>query len=110
MRSGSSASARPARDTLHVRGHRLRALLLLKGVEGIVPAGTYRVDTEEEQIDGLSFLAYRRLATFIRIPMGRTGTVQDFLVDPKDVAAAVAQDRATDPALTGAQARPPTGR
>ena len=82
----------------------------LKGVEGIVPAGTYRVDTEEEQIDGLSFLAYRRLATFIRIPMGRSGTVQDFLVDPKDIAAAIAQDRATDPALTEARAQPPTGR
>ena len=29
----------------------------LQGVEGVVPAGTYRIDTEEEQIDGLSFLA-----------------------------------------------------
>jgi hypothetical protein len=70
----------------------------LKGVDGAIPAGTYRVDIEEEQILGLSFLAYRRLATFIRIPMtGRgTGTVQDFLVDAKDLAAAQERDAAAD--------------
>ena len=72
----------------------------LKGIAGTVPPGTYRVDAEEEQIDGLSFLAYRRLATFIQVPMtGRsTGTVQAFLIDPKDLAEAQEQDALADAA------------
>ena len=82
----------------------------LKGVEGVVPAGTYRIDTEEEPIDGLSFLAWRRLATFIRIPVHRSGTVQSFLIDPKNLAAAVAQDRAVADAPIGPLAEPPAGR
>ena len=40
----------------------------LQGVEGTIPAGTYRIDTEEEPIDGLSFLAWRRLATLHPYP------------------------------------------
>jgi hypothetical protein len=65
----------------------------LKGLDGPAPPGTYRVDIEEEQIDGLSFVAYRRLATFIRLPMAGhgPGSTQSFLVDPKDLADA--QDR-----------------
>jgi hypothetical protein len=60
----------------------------LKGLERPAPPGTYRVDIEEEQIDGLSFLAYRRLATFIRLPMTGhgLGSTQSLLVDPKDLA------------------------
>ena len=46
-----------------------RRAFALKGLENAVPPGTYHVDIEEEPIDGLSFLAYRRLATFIRIPV-----------------------------------------
>ena len=51
-----------------------RHAFALKGLGRLVPPGTYRIDIEEEQIDGLSFLAYRRLATFIRVPVaGRSG-------------------------------------
>ena len=46
-----------------------RHAFALKGLERPVPPGTYRVDVEEEPIDGLSFLAYRRLATFITVPV-----------------------------------------
>ena len=35
----------------------------LKGADGLQPAGTYVVETEEEAIPALSFLAYRRLST-----------------------------------------------
>jgi hypothetical protein len=38
---------------------------LLRGIDAVVPAGTYRIDTDEELIEGLSFLAYRRTATWI---------------------------------------------
>ena len=82
----------------------------LQGVDGVVPAGTYRIDTEEEPIDGLSVLAWRRLATFIRIPVHRSGTVQSFLIDPKHLAAAVAQDRAAADAPIGPLDEPPAGR
>ena len=37
----------------------------LRGYDGVLPAGDYRVLTDEELIDGLSFLAYRRVATLI---------------------------------------------
>jgi hypothetical protein len=37
----------------------------LKGADGILPAGDYRILTHEELIDGLSFLAYPRVATLI---------------------------------------------
>jgi hypothetical protein len=32
------------------------------------PAGEYRVDIDEEMLEGLSFLAYRRVAAFIHLP------------------------------------------
>ena len=64
-----------------------------------MPAGTYRVDVEEEQIDGLSFLAYRRLATFIRVPVaGRGDCTQSLLVDPKELEQALARDAVDDAA------------
>jgi hypothetical protein len=34
---------------------------LLKGVDRTLPAGNYRVVTDEELIEGLSFPVYRRL-------------------------------------------------
>ena len=41
---------------------------ILKEVEGELPAGDYLVSTDEEEIEGLTWLAYRRVATFIRLP------------------------------------------
>ena len=40
----------------------------LGGVDGIQPPGDYAIDEDEELIDGLSWLAYRRVATFIHLP------------------------------------------
>jgi hypothetical protein len=40
----------------------------LKGIDGMLPAGAYRVVTDEELIEGLSFPVYRRVATMIFIP------------------------------------------
>jgi hypothetical protein len=72
----------------------------LKGLEDTVPPGTYRVDTEEERIEGLSFLAYRRLATFIRLPMAGhgSGSTQSLLVDPKELEQALVRDAVADAA------------
>ena len=40
----------------------------LKGVDRILPAGEYRVVTDEELIEELSFPVYRRVATRIFVP------------------------------------------
>ena len=72
-----------------------RQAVTLSGVDRSLPPGTYRVEIEEEPIDGLSFIAYRRLATFIRVPMaGQPGTIQNLLIDPKILDQALEQDAA----------------
>ena len=71
-----------------------RHAFVLKGLDERQPPGTYEVETDEEPIQGLSFLAYRRVATAIRIPMaGRgAGSSQTFTIDPRDLEAARARD------------------
>ena len=46
----------------------------LKGAERSFPAGAYRVITDEELIDGISLLAYRRVSTMILVPGGLHGS------------------------------------
>ena len=62
----------------------------LMAVDKVQPAGTYAVDIDEELIEGLSFLAYRRVATTIYLPLvqGNRGSVQAVRVDPQELAAA----------------------
>lgn len=70
-----------------------RRPFVLKGVEGLQPAGAYTVETEEELIDGLSFPAYRRIWTMITVQANRPGMLtQAVPVDPRDLAAALAGD------------------
>ena len=40
----------------------------IKGIDRFLPAGDYEVITDEEMIEGLSFAAYRRVATMILVP------------------------------------------
>ncbi|CAN7359039.1 MULTISPECIES: hypothetical protein [Ensifer] len=40
----------------------------LPDVEGVLAAGDYEVDDDEELIEGISWLAYHRVATFIKVP------------------------------------------
>jgi hypothetical protein len=40
----------------------------IRGVDRLLPAGAYEVITDEEMIEGLSFPAYRRVATNIVVP------------------------------------------
>ena len=62
----------------------------LTAVDKLQPAGTYAVDIDEELIEGLSFLAYRRVATTIYLPLiqGSHGSVQAIRVDPQELATA----------------------
>src|SRR6516162_2442132 len=40
----------------------------IRGRDRLLPAGSYEVITDEEMIEGLSFAAFRRVATMIGIP------------------------------------------
>jgi hypothetical protein len=40
----------------------------ISGVDRLLPAGTYTVITDEQSIEGLSFDAFRRIATTILLP------------------------------------------
>lgn len=60
------------------------------------PAGTYMVLTEEEEIPGLSFVAWRRVATQIYLPAigHESGQEQVVSIDPKALAEARKRDTA----------------
>ena len=65
---------------------------LLKGIDRILPAGDYRVVTDEELIEGISFPAHRRIATMIFVTaQHQPGSVEMVNIDPVDLRAA--QDR-----------------
>src|ERR1700757_3992505 len=40
----------------------------IRGVDRLLPAGSYEVITDEEMIEGLSFAAFRRIATMVVVP------------------------------------------
>jgi hypothetical protein len=73
-----------------------RRPFLLKGVDRMLPAGDYRVVTDEELIDGLSFPAYRRVATMIFVPAQshRGSSIEMVTIDPQDLQAALDRDAA----------------
>jgi hypothetical protein len=58
-----------------------------------LPAGRYRVDTEEEMLSGLSFPAWRRTGmTIARQGLASGRLVQALPITPADLAAALAAD------------------
>ena len=71
---------------------------LLDEVNRELPAGSYQVETEEETLDGVSFLAYRRVSTSILVRPGpeATGT-QMWSIHPDSLASALERDRETAP-------------
>lgn len=66
----------------------------LAGVDGMQPAGTYIVQTDEERIPALLHRAYRRTATWIVLPSRFTGAGSSQLVsiDPMELDSALARD------------------
>ena len=66
----------------------------LEGVDGVLPPADYRVVTDEEIIEGLSFVAYHRVATSIFVPAPYGSAVEMVTIDPADLEAAQAADLA----------------
>jgi hypothetical protein len=66
---------------------------LLKGVDRVLAAGQYKVTTDEELIEELSFPVYRRVATMIFVPADsqNSSSVEMVAIDPRELQDA--QDR-----------------
>jgi hypothetical protein len=65
----------------------------LTAVDGVQPAGTYRVETDEELLPGLSFHAFQRVATMLHLPAMSSGrTRQVVTIDPTELAVALEAD------------------
>lgn len=66
----------------------------LSALDAEQPPGTYRVVVDEEEILGLSFLAFRRVATLLHIPSLETSKFSRhvFTVDADELAAATSAD------------------
>ena len=67
----------------------------LSGVDEIQPPGDYAIAEDEELIDGLSWLAYRRVTTFIHLPaISSTGRLKSQLVgiDHSELEGALGED------------------
>jgi hypothetical protein len=67
---------------------------LLKSVDRLLAAGDYRVSTDEELIEGLSFPAYRRVATMIFVPGPNGRSLEMLTIDPSELQAAQERDAA----------------
>lgn len=67
-----------------------RCSFQLPGMDQAYPPGAYRVETDEEALEGLSIQAYRRVAT--RLHLSRPGQTEVLEVSPVDLEHALARD------------------
>ncbi len=75
----------------------------LRGVDRILPPGEYRVVTDEQLIEELSFPVYRRVSTMILVPGQQPSSVEMVAIDPRDLQAAQDRDGAMPSRLPAAQ-------
>jgi hypothetical protein len=70
----------------------------LRGVDRTLPRGEYRVMTDEQLIEELSFPVYRRTSTVIFVPgnSARGSAVEMVTIDPRDLEAAQNRDDAIE--------------
>jgi hypothetical protein len=66
----------------------------IDGLQENQPPGDYRVDIDEEQLDGLSFLAYRRISALFHLPaISQPQTsIQVISISPAEFDAMLEQD------------------
>jgi hypothetical protein len=72
---------------------------VLREVEGVQPPGTYLIETVEEPLGNLSFLAYRRVSTTITLPAVGAASLrkQVVTIDPDELRDALAKDALATP-------------
>ena len=75
-------TSRTRRETMH-----FPAPFTVPGFARTIPAGAYEVETEDELLEQLSFRAWHRLSTTIRIPTG-AASYQLIQANPADLEAA----------------------
>jgi hypothetical protein len=68
---------------------------MLAPFDGPQPAGTYRLVIDEEEIPGLSFVAYQRTATMLHLPalLISDRPTEVCRIDPAELAVALEADR-----------------
>lgn len=70
---------------------------IIGGFDQLQAAGTYTVETEEEQLDAISFPAWKRIATIIELK--KEGATEYQRIDPDELHEALMRDgQQTDPA------------
>ncbi|MEJ0078385.1 MAG: hypothetical protein WDO17_23665 [Alphaproteobacteria bacterium] len=69
---------------------------MIKGIDRLLPPGSYRVVTDEELIEGLSFPAYRRVATMMFVPGSHAASLEMLNIEPAELQAAHERDSAGD--------------
>lgn len=67
---------------------------LLEGLDAAQPAGDYRVDHDEELVEGLSRLAWRQVGAFIHLPRigNAAATHQMVPINSADLQSALERD------------------
>ena len=68
-------------------------LFVLGELDEVVPASSYRVETEEELLDSISFAAYHRVSTQIYLRL-KPGHTQFLKIDPNELDEALLRDQA----------------
>jgi hypothetical protein len=65
---------------------------MIKGIDRLLPPGSYRVVTDEELIEGLSFPVYRRVATMMFVPGSHASSLEMLTIEPAELQAAHERD------------------
>ncbi len=93
MRGGANMKMRSTASTVTFL-HPFR----IRGYDGFLPPGGYGIIVEEEQLENVSFVAYRRTGTYLEVKAG-PGRVEMRAVEERDLAAAMRVDQATSDAI-----------
>ncbi|TPI41871.1 hypothetical protein FJW07_05025 [Mesorhizobium sp. B3-1-9] len=74
---------------------RFNAAFMLPGFDAPRPPGDYRVDLDEESLEGASRSAWRRVAAFVHLPAisAKESTRQMVPIEPATLEAALVEDR-----------------
>jgi hypothetical protein len=80
--------ARTTQSTVH-----FGASFSLTGVDQMLPPGDYAVAEDEELIEGPSWIAYRRVATFIHLPNASSKSIRLVAIDHSELETARRQDQ-----------------